>query len=115
MSDLDDPKPSGSGYALVDWRLSRIEAQLGEHAKNTVPVEIYNVNQHSISEQFARFQAELAEEKAARIALEIKGEAQRADIEKNRKQMWVSVASGALLLVIGIFVTPIARALGLAP
>jgi hypothetical protein len=115
MSDMADPKPPGTGYAVVDWRLSRIEEALKDSAKSYVPIEIYNITQRTISEQFARLQGDIAEEKAARIALEVKGEAQRADIEKNRKQMWVSVASGAFLLVIGIFITPIARALGLAP
>lgn len=115
MADDEPTTPPSGGQALTNWRLANIESKLDAFATNYVPVNIYNVNQQNITTELARLRESGLEEKSKREALEAKLTAQRDDIDKQRKQFWVSVAAGAFLLVIGIFITPIARALGLAP
>ena len=69
MSDSGETvKPSGTGYALIDWRLGRIEAQLLANAAAAVPIGIYNVNQQVITEKFAELMKLHALEEAHRLA-----------------------------------------------
>lgn len=119
----DEPKPAGGGYALVDWRLSRIEAQLGENAKNAVPVGIYNVNQQNIANELARMRKEATEETSNRVAADLaltvrmdlaEREAKTISLEqaRQRKQFILTVAAGVLGAVILTFLAPILRGLG---
>jgi len=108
-------EPPAGGQELTNWRLTSIENKIDALGSNYVPVGIYNVNQKNIEEAFVRAQEAAAENKAAIDGVKAKLEAQQDQIEKNRKQFWTSVSVGALLLVLGIFVTPITRALGLTP
>lgn len=118
----DDEKPKAGGYALVDWRLSRIEAQLGENAKNAVPIGIYNVNQENITAKLAELQKADATETAARTAGDTALQAKfdgyeerqnqtRADLEKARKQFWATLAGGALLLILQLVGNPLGAAI----
>lgn len=120
MADDETEKPAGSGYALVDWRLARIEAQLLTIASVTVPVAIYNVNQQNITEKFAELMKMQAMEEAIRaagmIALhtridrgEERQETNRSNIEKSRKQLVLTVTAGILVAAINLFGTPIAQ------
>ncbi|MET4780797.1 hypothetical protein [Glaciihabitans sp. UYNi722] len=113
MSEPGDMKPSGSGYALVDWRLSKIEQKLDALGSTFVPIEIYSVNQQNITAEFARQMTAIADVKTAQAKFEADIEVNRKELEKNRKQFFLSVAGGALLLVLGIFVPAISKALGL--
>jgi len=111
---MADEPPAG-GQELTNWRLTSIENKIDALGSNYVPLGIYNVNQKNIEEAFVRGQKADAENKAAIEAVKTKLEAQQDQIDKSRKQFWTTVAAGALLLVLGIFVTPITRALGLTP
>lgn len=112
----EDSKPTGApGYALVDWRLSKIEAMLLETARNYVQIPIYNVNQQHIVEEFARISLALAGIKATHEKQEANIDLNRLELARSRRQFWTSLMAGTLIVVIGIFAQPIARALGLAP
>jgi predicted metal-dependent phosphoesterase TrpH len=118
----ESDKPSGTGYALVDWRLSRMEKQLEANAVATVPVGIYNVNQQVITEKLAELLKADAVEQAARVAADIaiharidasedRQEANRIAIEKARKQFWLTVSAGILVAIVNLFGNPIGQAL----
>lgn len=113
MTDDEVGMPPVGGQALTNWRLANIESKLDSITTNYVPVNIYNVNQQNIATELARLNASDVAQSSKREALELKVDTQRNDIDKQRKQFWTSVATGGLLLVIGIFITPIAQALGL--
>lgn len=122
MSNPEPDKPAGAGYPLIDWRLARIEQQLLAHASETVPVGIYNVNQRVITEKLAELMKADATEQAIRAAADVavharidsfedKQEENRAAIEKNRKQFWLTVAAGVLISVLNLFGNPIGQAI----
>ena len=112
---MTDEKPPSGGQELTNWRLSRIEEKIDGLGQNYVPIGIYNVNQKNIEEAFGRSLKADSDNAAATAALAIKFDNQQEQIDKNRKQFWVTVSSGGFLLIMAIFVTPIARALGLTP
>lgn len=120
MAEQEEPKPSGAGYALVDWRLARIEQQIIANIASTVPVGIYNVSQQVITEKLAELmRLHLAEQATrerndiavhARIdASQKKAEENQQAIEKARKQFWLTVAAGILVTVVNIFGNPLAQ------
>lgn len=123
MSDSGETvKPSGTGYALIDWRLGRIEAQLLANAAAAVPIGIYNVNQQVITEKFAELMKLHALEEAHRLADivgvnaridkgELRQETNRLNIEKSRKQFWLTVTAGVLVAVVNLFGNPIGQAI----
>lgn len=112
MTDVpEDDKPKGGGYPLVDWRLSRIEAALGENAKNAVPIDIYNVNQQNIAAEFARLRSDLSDAVTAQKDFERDIADNRKDIEKSRKQFWLYLAGGILLAIFELVGNPIGQAL----
>jgi hypothetical protein len=112
MAD-EEVRPTGSGYPLIDWRLSNIERILAETAKNYVPLNIYAVDQRNIVGEFARAAQERADTRAKLAAFESDMLANRATIEKNKKQLWIFVAGGSLVAVLSFLLPIIARALGL--
>lgn len=118
----EEGKPTGSGYALVDWRLSRIEAQLSQNAADSVPIGIYNVNQQNITAKLAELQLADTTEASARAAavkeldtkmdaFESKQSATKDAVERNRKQFWATLAAGALLLILQLVGNPIGTAI----
>lgn len=120
MSLGEGDKPPGTGYALVDWRLARIEQQLLASAAETVPIGIYNVNQQVITEKFAELMKLHATEEAVRAAAivalharidtsEARVETNRQNIEKGRKQFWLTVTAGVLVAVVNLFGNPIGQ------
>lgn len=117
------PEPS-------NWELMRgiteLKQTLRDQASSYVPTATYDINQKNITEALATLAKALADEATERklaastnanaIELLKKGiQATKDARDKDRKQFWTSVSIGGLLLVIGIFVTPISRALGLGP
>ena len=123
MSDSGESvKPSGTGYALINWRLGRIEAQLLANAAAAVPIGIYNVNQQVITEKFAELMKMHAIEEAHREANivavnaridkgEQRQETNRVNIEKSRKQFWLTITAGILVAVVNLFGNPIGQAI----
>lgn len=120
MAEQEEPKPSGAGYALVNWRLARIEQQIIANTASTVPVAIYNVNQQNIAEKFAELMRLHATEEASRAAAivalharidtsEARVETNRQSIEKARKQFWLTVTAGVLVAVVNLFGNPIGQ------
>jgi hypothetical protein len=113
VSDAESgTKPTGGGYPLVDWRLARIEKSLDDLAKNYVPLNIYGIDQQSIAKEFARAAQERADTRAALARFENDMNANRAVIEKNKKQLWIFVAGGSLVAVLSFLLPVIAKALG---
>jgi hypothetical protein len=109
--DIEDDKPKGGGYALVDWRLARIEAQLGENAKAAVPIDIYNVNQQNITAEFARLRNDLNTAVTAQQKFATDIEQNQKDIAKSRKQFWLGIAGGVLIVVFEFVGNPISQAI----
>lgn len=118
--DHEYPKPVGNGYALVDWRLSRIEQALAENASSSVPIGIYNVSQQVITEKLAELTRLYGIEQATREKNDIavharidaaqeREEMNRIAIESGRKKFWLTVAAGILVAVINLFGNPIAQ------
>jgi len=112
--------------ANVQSTVSDIEKKLDNFGGNYVPLGIYNINQSNTAEYLKRVEKALADEITARqiadkanadlIALLKQSiEDAKAQREKDRKQFWTSISVGGLLLVLGIFIQPITRALGLTP
>jgi hypothetical protein len=119
----DGPEPTG-------WELMRglneIKGILAGLGQNYVPSGTYQANQESTSNTLKQLAESVAAERLERQVavkavvdavdlLETSIQANKDAVEKQRKQFWLTVAGGALLLVIGIFVTPITRLLGITP
>ena len=117
--------PEPSNWELMR-AISELKQTLRDQSSKSVPVTTYELNQKYTADAIAALAKSLAEEVGERRgaaktnadAIEIlkKSLLDAKDArEKDRKQFWTSVAIGGLLLVGGIFVTPIARALGIGP
>lgn len=117
--------PEPSNWELMR-AISELKQTLRDQASMNVPVTTYELNQKYTADAIQALTKSLAEEVGERRgaaktnadAIEVlKKNIQDAKDtrERDRKQFWTSVALGGLLLVIGIFVTPIARALGIGP
>ncbi len=115
MTDVEPDVPPAGGQALTNWRLGVIEKKIDALGSNYVPVGIYNVNQKNIEEAFVRGQQADTQNASDIKALADRFDNQQEQIDKNRKQFWITVAAGALLLVLGVFISPITRALGFTP
>lgn len=117
------PEPS-------NWELMRgiteLKQALRDQTSTHVPTATYEINQKNIAEALAALTKALADERTERklattanasaIELLKKNIQDGKDVrEKDRKQFWTSISIGGLLLVAGIFVTPIARAFGIGP
>lgn len=117
--------PEPSNWELMR-AISELKQTLRDQSSKSVPVTTYELNQKYTADAITGLTKSLAEEvgqrreaaKANADAIELlkKSLLDAKDArEKDRKQFWTSVAIGGLLLVAGIFVTPIARALGIGP
>lgn len=117
--------PEPSNWELMRG-ISELKQSLRDHASSYVPTATYDINQKNITTALATLAKALGDEaterklaastNAAAIELLKKNIQDAKDSrEKDRKQFWTSVSIGGLLLVIGIFVNPIARALGIGP
>ena len=120
MSADETDKPTGTGYALIEWRLARIEAQLLTNSSDAVPVGIYNMAQQVMIEKLAELMRLHLAEQATRerndLAVQVridasekKAEENQQAIEKARKQFWLTVAAGILVTVVNIFGNPLAQ------
>lgn len=120
MSADETDKPTGTGYALIEWRLARIEAQLLTNSSDAVPVGIYNMAQQVMTEKLAELMRLHLAEQATRerndLAVQVridasekKAEENQQAIEKARKQFWLTVAAGILVTVVNIFGNPLAQ------
>lgn len=117
--------PEPSNWELMR-AISELKQTLRDQSSMNVPVTTYELNQKYTADAIAALAKSLAEEVGERRgaaktnadAIEVLKKSlqdARDAREKDRKQFWTSVAVGGLLLVAGIFVTPIARALGIGP
>lgn len=111
----EEPKPNVGGYALVDWRLSKIEKKLDENVNQYVPIGIYNVNQENIAKELASLHVAISKEVSEREKFEDRIDANAAEIEKGKRSWRLTVAAGVLVAVILAFIQPITHALGLTP
>lgn len=119
-----------SGPEPTGWELMRAITEVKETLKtlgqNYVPSGTYQSDQKYTADTLKELATAIKDEQTARAIsdkanfdsielLKTSIQDNKESIDKQRKQFWLTVAGGALLLVIGIFVTPIARALGVSP